>query len=463
MFLSLSACMEPKSVLCSSGRACPAGQKCAASQDVCIKTACGDGILQAGETCDDGNILDGDGCSHTCESAEACGNGLVDSAAGEVCDDGNSRDGDGCSANCRSNEKCGNLVVDLSVGEKCDDGDTRSGDGCSADCLSNESCGNNYPDSVIGEVCDDGNRESGDGCSADCHSGEVCGNKILDRGEACDDGNAGNNADCLSDCTLARCGDGYLNELGTRPEECDAGGESPDCDANCTRPVCGDGIVNVSAKEQCDDGNDRNDDGCLANCTVARCGDGYVNAGVEQCDDGNAGVCGTCGAQCTWREVAKAKGSIAVVEAGLMEDGEVFSISDGWPKSTGGPRSNGSLNRVFFEFDRDGHVSHSHRAIGLKEGASAGDIAKAIVDAIEDSNLDVRVEVGDAANSVSLSHRAVGSFANQPIIQSVAHEDFVVNGMSGGVGYDCPENARCSRDEDCAGKTCRSGRCGTPR
>src|SRR6185295_8514255 len=27
---------------------------------------CGDGILQAGEQCDDGNLKDGDGCSATC-------------------------------------------------------------------------------------------------------------------------------------------------------------------------------------------------------------------------------------------------------------------------------------------------------------------------------------------------------------------------------------------------------------
>ena len=132
----LSACFEPTSVQCPSGLFCPTGQKCAARQDVCIKTDCGDGIVQLGEACDDGNIVDGDGCNRTCTSIEICGNQIVDVAREEVCDDGNVIDRDGCSGNCKSSELCGNGLVDRSVGEVCDDFNTRSGDGCSADCLS---------------------------------------------------------------------------------------------------------------------------------------------------------------------------------------------------------------------------------------------------------------------------------------------------------------------------------------
>ena len=36
----------------------------------------------------------------------------------EVCDDGNNIDGDGCSADCTSNERCGNGHLD--PGEQCD-------------------------------------------------------------------------------------------------------------------------------------------------------------------------------------------------------------------------------------------------------------------------------------------------------------------------------------------------------
>jgi cysteine-rich repeat protein len=61
---------------------------------------CGDGILDAGEECDDGNTTSGDGCSATCtlEKEPCCGDGILD--AGEECDDGNTTGGDGCSANC---------------------------------------------------------------------------------------------------------------------------------------------------------------------------------------------------------------------------------------------------------------------------------------------------------------------------------------------------------------------------
>jgi cysteine-rich repeat protein len=44
--------------------------------------ACGDGVLNAGESCDDGNNLDADGCEADC-SLPACQNGISD--PGEVC------------------------------------------------------------------------------------------------------------------------------------------------------------------------------------------------------------------------------------------------------------------------------------------------------------------------------------------------------------------------------------------
>src|SRR5262245_33144671 len=58
---------------------------------------CGNGRLEPGEECDDGNAIDGDGCHHDC-TLEACGDGVV--VAGEECDDGNAIDGDGCDHNC---------------------------------------------------------------------------------------------------------------------------------------------------------------------------------------------------------------------------------------------------------------------------------------------------------------------------------------------------------------------------
>lgn len=66
------------------------------------KPFCGDGIIQWPEQCDDGNKVDGDGCSRDCElevSRPRCGDGIVQWP--EQCDDGNNLDGDGCSQGCQ--------------------------------------------------------------------------------------------------------------------------------------------------------------------------------------------------------------------------------------------------------------------------------------------------------------------------------------------------------------------------
>jgi choice-of-anchor A domain-containing protein len=97
---------------------------------------CGDGAVTAGEQCDDGNLVDGDGCSASCET-EACGDGVVQ--PGEQCDDGALVDGDGCSSTCTVENfgTCGDGTVD--PGEPCDDGNNDDGDGCSASCF-DEDC-----------------------------------------------------------------------------------------------------------------------------------------------------------------------------------------------------------------------------------------------------------------------------------------------------------------------------------
>jgi cysteine-rich repeat protein len=70
----------------------------AACGTVPSKIECGDGMLEPGEQCDDGNVASGDGCSATCTVEATCGNNVVE--PGEQCDDGNTIANDGCSPTC---------------------------------------------------------------------------------------------------------------------------------------------------------------------------------------------------------------------------------------------------------------------------------------------------------------------------------------------------------------------------
>jgi cysteine-rich repeat protein len=101
-----------------------------------VEVGCGDGVVEAPETCDDGNTTGGDGCSATCQ-LESCGNGIVD--VGEQCDPQNTTQlcptGQTCIATtcqCTVPAVCGNGI--LEPGEECDDGNLDNNDSCSSLC-----------------------------------------------------------------------------------------------------------------------------------------------------------------------------------------------------------------------------------------------------------------------------------------------------------------------------------------
>jgi len=62
------------------------------------EVTCGNGAVEAGETCDDSNQTDCDGCDSNCTLTSVCGNGVRCGA--EQCDDGNTAVGDCCGATC---------------------------------------------------------------------------------------------------------------------------------------------------------------------------------------------------------------------------------------------------------------------------------------------------------------------------------------------------------------------------
>jgi len=278
--------------------------------------ACGDGVVNAGcgEQCDDNDLVDGDGCDHTCKTT-ACGNGVQ--TAGEACDDGNTTACDGCSPTCQleAGALCGDGSVNGACGEQCDDGNILPCDGCSGTCQTETGflCGDGTTNAACGENCDDAclagapnvcetGIDDADGCDSNCRV-TGCGNGIVTGSEACDDGNTAACDGCLPTCQTEAgiaCGDGVLNA--TCGEQCDDGDtQSCDgCSATCrteTGFTCGDGGVNATCGEQCDDGDLTNGDGCDGNCTPTGCGNGIQTAG-EACDDGNLTNCDGCSAAC---------------------------------------------------------------------------------------------------------------------------------------------------------------------
>ena len=91
---------------------------------------CGNGQLDAGEACDDGNGANSDNCTSSCTVSQ-CGDGILMNGT-EECDDGNQVNGDACTNICKY-ATCGDGIV-YGVYEQCDDGNDSNGDGCSVSC-----------------------------------------------------------------------------------------------------------------------------------------------------------------------------------------------------------------------------------------------------------------------------------------------------------------------------------------
>ncbi len=207
-------------------------------------SGCGDGVLQPGERCDDGNGASGDGCSHDCLTVEqdfvcgapgqacvlsvVCGDRLV--TGDELCDDGNVTGGDGCSADCRQVEPGYSCLV---PGLRCEA--AACGDGVRAGL---EEC--DFSNATAG--CTDCRIDPGWDCTAAGCAETVCGNGAVERGEECDDQNLA----AFDGCFQCR--------------------REPDCQSGVCAAVCGDG--QQFASEACDDGNLRSGDGCSAACEV---------------------------------------------------------------------------------------------------------------------------------------------------------------------------------------------------
>ncbi len=242
---------------------------------ICSPSAgCGNGVLDLGEQCDDGNTVDTDACTNACRTA-VCGDGIA--GPSEECDDGNGVDADACSNTCLT-VACGNGRVD--PGEACD-----GGAACSATTCQLLGCG----DGIVSgsEQCDDGNSVSTDACGS-CQSAR-CGDGAVQAGvEACDDGNTVAGDGCENDCTATpSVGGDNANQIAAcrtcRSTECTNFNGALDLIAGCFESA------DPAFNQECID---------LMNCAYTNdCG--YNVAGMAECFCGtfDQGACQTAGNQ----------------------------------------------------------------------------------------------------------------------------------------------------------------------
>ncbi|MBO6940097.1 MAG: DUF4215 domain-containing protein [Deltaproteobacteria bacterium] len=379
---------------------------------------CGDGTMNGPEGCDDGNMSNTDGCLNDCTTA-TCGDGFI-RAGMEQCDDGNASTTDGC-ANCMM-ATCGDGFVRTGV-EQCDDGNMSTSDACVM-CM-NATCGDGFVQTGV-EQCDDANATSTDACvscmNARCGDGQIWAGM-----EVCDDGNTVGGDGCPANCGAAMCGDGVVDG----DEECDDGNavNGDACTNGCVAARCGDGILYMGM-EDCDDGNGANTDACLNDCSMAMCGDGFVRAGVETCDDGNDDDTDGCTNTCTLRTCGD--GTVQTGEA--CDDGNASDTDDCLSTCQNASCGDG-FRQVGVEACDDGNASDADECLADCRNASCGD--GFIWDGVEECD-DGNGEDGDGCDAACMIEEDMpdpdGGVPDED--GGVTADDMFTGGSDGGVGVD---------------------------
>jgi cysteine-rich repeat protein len=132
-----------------------------------FSNTCGDGDVDAMESCDPGAAGNTVDCDADCTPA-VCGDGFVNAAANEQCDDppqfSSGEDTATCDNDCQI-PACTDGHWNPAA-EECDDGNQVDTDACTNACVLT-TCGDSTMEPPF-EACDDGNRSNGDGCNAFC-------------------------------------------------------------------------------------------------------------------------------------------------------------------------------------------------------------------------------------------------------------------------------------------------------
>jgi len=189
---------------------------------------CGDGELEAPEECDDGNLIDQDGCRANCTSYR-CGDGVF-SIGWELCDDGNADNTDECTNDCRL-PRCGDGFV-YPPEEDCDDGNREDGDECPSLCV--------FGDSTSASETSDtmGSDESGESSGGPTECPDPANPILLDGAcVPCDDAPDPNTACAERSSDEPVCVDGSCHACG--PDDIGTcSGENPVCGPDNTCVPC---------------------------------------------------------------------------------------------------------------------------------------------------------------------------------------------------------------------------------
>ena len=226
---------------CSSGCNLEAGYACSGAPSVCalvpVVGSCGDGELNTTEECDDRG--ESGACDADCTFA-TCGDGTINGVRMESCDDSNLIDGDGCNARCMIEPmNCGNAVCDA-------DEDCVS---CMADCQFEPECidcvdadGDGFNDSACGGMdCNDSDpMVNPDGVEVPCNRiDEDCDVATPDALDEDMDGSSCN-FDCddsdplRSPLFFERCGNMLDDDCNPDTDDIgDMDGDGFDCDVDC--------------------------------------------------------------------------------------------------------------------------------------------------------------------------------------------------------------------------------------
>ncbi|MBD3312874.1 DUF4215 domain-containing protein [Candidatus Woesearchaeota archaeon] len=241
------------------------------------KEICGNGKVEGGEQCDDGNTEYFDGCSGKCTLEGVWGFECVHMQATcpdefgfiEVLKKSSMTDAHAALPNTGdfANRICCK-VEGATLDTTCDNGDAflelSSEDDAHVEVpaeggFTNPACMSIQETSRGSVICDYN--------TGDCDEGYSCVASVTSESDAhigdCDDYNT---KICCA-VGMPVCGNGDVEFI----EECDNGTANSDtapdeCRTDCTLPSCGDGVVDSG--EECDDGNKLNGDGCTADCVI---------------------------------------------------------------------------------------------------------------------------------------------------------------------------------------------------